>query len=53
MSGDHKNYTIHISNAKYGHQGNGKEEECEPCYCGLTGIDSDGCMCLPKEEEDE
>ena len=50
-----KNYTTHISNAKYGHHGNGKEEEeeCAPCYCGWTGIDSDGCMCLPKEEEDE
>ena len=24
-----KNYTIHVSNAKYGHHGNGKEEEEE------------------------
>ena len=24
-----KNYTIHIGNAKYGHHGNGREEENE------------------------
>ncbi len=22
-------------------------EECDPCYCGWTGLDSDGCTCLP------
>jgi hypothetical protein len=22
-------------------------EEVAPCYCGWTGIDSDGCRCLP------
>ena len=22
-------------------------DECEPCYCGWTGLDSDGCTCLP------
>ncbi len=29
MNQDQKNYTIHISNAKYGHQGNGKKKEKE------------------------
>tara|TARA_X000001382_G_C3151347_1_gene173103 strand:+ start:260 stop:415 length:156 start_codon:yes stop_codon:yes gene_type:complete len=39
---------IYISNDKYGHHGNGKinqEEECDPCYCGWTGVDNDGCTC--------
>ena len=28
-------------------------EDCEPCYCGWTGINHDGCKCLPKEEKNE
>ena len=43
---------IYICNAKYGHHGNGKKEkeECAPCYCGWTGIDSDGCTCNVNNE---
>lgn len=26
------------------------DEECEPCYCGWTGLDDTGCTCLPKED---
>jgi len=29
MNQNKKNYTIHISNAKYGHHGNGKKKEKE------------------------
>jgi len=28
-------------------------EDCEPCYCGWTGIDHDGCKCFSKEVIDE
>jgi len=28
-------------------------EDCEPCYCGWTGVDHDGCKCFLKEVKDE